>query len=49
MNKTNKQLKERAEHVKKKVNSSDSAADAIRKLSKKLFLSERTIERDLQK
>lgn len=49
MNKSEKVRNERAKYVKKRVNESRNASVEIRRLSKELFLSERTIERDLER
>ena len=49
MNKTKSILSKRAEHVKKVVNKSKNTSQAIKELSNTLYLSERTIERDLKK
>jgi len=49
MNKPKTILDKRAEHVKNVVNKSKNTIKAIKKLSNELYLSERTIERDLRK
>ena len=49
MNKNKSILQKRADHIKKEVNKSKNTSKAIKKLSNDLYLSERTIERDLRK
>ena len=49
MKKTNKQLEDRARYVSQRVNSAQDSAQEIKKLARELFLSERTIERDLMR
>ncbi len=49
MNKPKNILEKRAEYVKKEVNKSKNTTKAIKRLSNELYLSERTIERDLKK
>jgi len=49
MNKPNNILNARAKYVKNVVNKSKNTSKAIDKLSKELFLSPKTIERDLKK
>ena len=49
MNKSDKIIKARADYIKRMVNQSPNAAQCIRALAKKLYLSERTIDRDLKK
>lgn len=49
MNKNKDISKKRADYIKDIVNKSKNTAKAIKKLSNELYLSERTIERDLNK
>lgn len=49
MNKSDKKMEKRAKYVKERIKESNNATREIRKLSQELFLSERTIERDLKK
>jgi DeoR/GlpR family transcriptional regulator of sugar metabolism len=49
MNKNKKILEKRAQHIKNVVNKSKNTTKAIKKLSESLYLSERTIERDLKR
>tara|TARA_R110002012_G_scaffold271164_3_gene456355 strand:- start:1527 stop:1676 length:150 start_codon:yes stop_codon:yes gene_type:complete len=49
MNKSKSKLEKRAEHIKNVVNKSKNTMKAIKRLSNELYLSERTIERDLKK
>ncbi len=49
MNKSQKIIKARADYIKKMVNQSPNAAQCIKALAKRLYLSERTIERDLKR
>lgn len=48
MNRDKKLKKQRADYVKAVVNKSDSTVKAVAKLSKRLFVSEKTIYRDLK-
>jgi DeoR/GlpR family transcriptional regulator of sugar metabolism len=49
MNKSEDILKKRSDYIKEKVNKSKNTTKAIEKLSNELFLSEKTITRDLKK
>ena len=49
MNKSEKVKKARADHIKKRVNESKNTSKAIERLTNELFLSEKTILRDLKK
>lgn len=50
MSKKNEEIaKKREAHIKKVVNESKNTSKAIEKLSNELFLSQKTIERDLKK
>lgn len=49
MNKSKEILRKRAEHIKNVVNKSKNTTKAIKRLSNELYLSERTIERDLKR
>lgn len=49
MNKNKEILKKRADYIKETINKSKNTIKAIQKLSAELYLSERTIERDLKK
>jgi DeoR/GlpR family transcriptional regulator of sugar metabolism len=46
MNKNKKQIKERRKYIKEYIDKRPNTTKAIKKLSKKLFLSESTIEKD---
>lgn len=48
-NKDPKHLQQRSDYVKKVVSKSPNTQVAVEKLSKKLFISERTVYRDLTK
>ena len=49
MNKSQKILKKRSDYIKGTINKSKNTLKAIKRLSNELYLSERTIERDLKK
>jgi len=48
-NRDKEKMQKRSEHVKAVVSKTPSVSKAIKKLAKELFLSERTIYRDLEK
>ncbi len=49
MNKNGKIRKARARYVKKRIEDTRNTTQEVKKLAKELFLSERTIERDLKR
>jgi len=49
MNKPKKQIDKRAEYIKQRIKETKNTSNEITKLANELFLSERTIERDLKR
>ena len=49
MNKSERTLKNRSKYVKERIENCKNTNEEVRRLSKELFLSERTIERDLKR
>jgi hypothetical protein len=49
MNKNKRQQDRRAKYVQKRVSECNNTSEEVRRLAKELFLSERTIERDLKR
>lgn len=49
MNKSEKIRQERADYVKQRISKCKNTDKEVKKLSKELFLSERTIEKDLKR